>query len=293
MKTPLLPRAVPHFAVLLLTVSILNAQPASPTARTPAPLGLLRLQNTPKPGQAPALTTNKFAVDDLSAGTALGASKSRKDDVDLLALDANREWTRPLRGSPREVAFVSFQLYASAGTIVDIGGVRLGLTFSPAGGNLQLMYDDSASDTLQWKPLNTHVGTSKYDGRNFAALPTLTVRLDPVTNTWDLFSGSRLLADHLPMIDAKRNNRQFSIRAGSEGAWLTGLVLADENPLYEDANANGIDDAFERQKHGTLLAHTASTTERQELAQAWKSFQRKVPPPALFVRRPSAERPAR
>lgn len=289
MKTQILRISFSHLTVVLLAVSVLQAQPASPAAKTPAPLGLLRLQESTKPGQAPALAAAKFAVDDLSAGTAIGASKNRKDEVDLLSLDANREWSRALRGSGREVAFVSFQLYASAGTIVDIGGVRLGVTLSPVGGNLQLMYDDSTTGALQWKPLNTHVGTGRYGGKTFAALPTLTVRLDPATGTWDLYFGSRLMADHLPIIAARKDQRQFSLHAGGEGAWLTGLVLADENPLYEDANANGIDDAFEKQKRGALLAATANVSDRQSLAQEWKTAQRKTPPPALSVKRPAAD----
>ena len=123
MKPQILPISLSHLPVLLFAVSTLQAQPA--------PLGLLRLQASTKPGQAPALASTKFAVDDLAAGAAPGASKSRKDEVDVLSLDANREWSRPLRGSGREVSFVSFQLYASAGTIVDVGGARLGIAIGP------------------------------------------------------------------------------------------------------------------------------------------------------------------
>ena len=79
------------------------------------------------------------------------------------------------------------------------------------------------------------------------------------------------------------------MRAGGEGAWLTGLVMADENPLYEDANANGIDDAFENQKRGALLAATANQAERQLLAQEWKAAQRLKHPPALFITRPLSD----
>lgn len=284
MKISPLPAFISCLTVLALATTSATAQPA--------PLGLLRLQPATKPGQAPVLTASKFAVDDLSAGAALGASKIRRDDVDLLTLDPNREWSRPLRGSPREVSFVSFLLLGSSGTIIDLGGVRLGLTLSPAGGNLQLMYDDSTSGTLQWKPLNVHIGTGRFGGRTFAALPTLTVRLDPASNTWDLYSGSRLMVDHLPIIAARKDQRQFSLRAGNEGAWLTGLVMADENPLYEDANANGIDDRFELQKRGALLAGTASVADRQSLAQEWKTAQRQSRPPALFVKRPQPDGPA-
>jgi hypothetical protein len=95
----------------------------------------------------------------------------------------------------------------------------------------------------------------------------------------------------LPLIAAKRDHRQFTVKAGTEGAWVCGVVLADENPLYEDANVNGIDDAFERQKHGVLLPAGAAIATRQQLAQDWKAAQRAKAPPALFVQRPRSDRP--
>jgi hypothetical protein len=273
------------FTSVMVVASLQAQSPAQP-----APLGLLRLHSAPQPGQAAALAPGRFAVDELAPGAAGGANRFRKDNVDLLSLAPRGEWTRPLRGSGREVAFISFQLYASAGTIIDLGGVRLGITLSPAGGNLQLMYDDPTGAVLQWKPLHVHVGAGTYSGKTFAALPTLTVRLDPGTNTWDLFSGHRLVADHLPVIAARKEQRTFSVRAGSEGAWLAGLVQADDNPLYADANANGIDDEFERQQRGALLPATAGIADRQILAQDWKSAQRQKPPPALYVKRPLPDR---
>jgi hypothetical protein len=51
--------------------------------------------------------------------------------------------------------------------------------------------------------------------------------------------------------------------AGTEGAWITGVVLADENPIYEDVNANAIDDRFEIVQRGALLPANASKPERQ------------------------------
>ncbi|MBI5693183.1 MAG: hypothetical protein HZC55_24160 [Verrucomicrobia bacterium] len=80
------------------------------------------------------------------------------------------------------------------------------------------------------------------------------------------------------------------LRSGSEGAWVTGLVLADENPIYEDANANGLDDRFEVSRRGFLLPASASKAERQTLAQQWREAQRAKPPPAFFVQRPAADR---
>jgi hypothetical protein len=276
--------------VAVSTLTLLPAQPSATTLRAPAPLGLPRLQTETKLGQTPALAPDRYAIDDLTASAAAGASRSRRDEVDVLALDAGREWSRPLRGSLRDVSFVSFQLHLSQGSIVEVGGARLGLTASPIGGNLQLMFDDPTAGALRWRTLNFHAGAGRYGGRDLAALPTLTVRLDPVNGTWDLYSGSRLLADSLPMIGEKKEERRFVLRAGSEGAWLSGLVISDENPLYEDTNANGIDDAFERQIRGAVLARSASVTDRRAVVQQWREAQRRKSPAALYVQRPRPDR---
>ena len=227
-------------------------------------------------------------MDDLSPANAIGggASKAKKDNVDYIVLDAGKQWSQSLRGSPKDPTFASFMVYGSQTTIIEVGGARLGVTASPIPGSLQLMFDDSTTGTLQWHALNVHLATGTYGGKPMAALPVLTVALDPATSTWHLYSGSRLLADHLPLIASKNNDRKFTVTGGKEGAWLCGLVLSDENPIYEDANFNGIDDAFEKQTRGALLPTGASIPERQLLAQQWKAAQRLKPSPALFVTRP-------
>ena len=40
------------------------------------------------------------------------------------------------------------------------------------------------------------------------------------------------------------------VKDRTEGAWVTGLVLADEHPRSEEAQANRIDDAFGRSVRG-------------------------------------------
>jgi hypothetical protein len=152
------------------------------------------------------------------------------------------------------------------------------------------MFDDATGGTLHWTSLGAHLQMDLYDRKPLAALPVLTVRLDPSTETWDLYAGSRLLADNLPFVPALKQNRQFTVKAGTAGAWVCGLVLADENPLYDDANANAIDDRFEQQKRGALLQTTAPAAERKALAADWKAAQRTQPPPALFVQRPKPDK---
>ena len=145
----------------LLPVVGFGAQPAATPARVAAPLGLSRLQDTIKPGEAGKLVETKFAVDALPANGIAGVSKAQKDNLDTLVLDAGKDWSRSLRGSGREVTFTSFQIYGSQTTIIEVGGARLGLTAGPIPGSLQLMFDNSGTGALAWKSLNVHVSTGR------------------------------------------------------------------------------------------------------------------------------------
>lgn len=179
MKTLLLSSRALLVPVALAFAASLHAQ----SNATPPALGLLRLKNATRANDAAPLAAGKFSVDDLSTSGAAGASKSKRNNVDYVALDSGKESARPLRGNAKDVTFVSFQVYASQGTIIDIAGVRLGLTAGPMTGGMQLMFDDSTTGVPQWKSLNYQVSTGKYDGKSFAALPTMTVRLDHEAGT--------------------------------------------------------------------------------------------------------------
>ncbi len=270
----------------MLSLAVILGEPLPAQEAAEASLGLLRLEANAKRTDAASVVSDKFTIDALSTTGVAGAGKAKKNNVEYLVLDAGKDWLRPLRGNGKDVTFVSFQVYASQTTIIEIAGARLGVTASPVGDGLQLMFDDSSTGVTQWKPLNYHLAPAVYDGKHLVALPTLTVRLDPGASAWDLYSGSRLLAADLPLIEGKKNDRQIKVQAGGEGAWIIGLVLADENPIFEDANANGIDDAFERQVRGSLLPATARKAERQALVKQWRDAQRTRPPPVFAVQRP-------
>ena len=71
---------------------------------------------------------------------------------------------------------------------------------------------------------------------------------------------------------------------------MLGLVMSDENPLFEDENENGIDDRFERQRRaGTLLARNSPAVLRSALARDWMADQRATPPPALILPQPQPD----
>lgn len=254
-------------------------------ARISPPLGLLRLNSVTKPNEAAPLAAAKFNVDTLSATDVAGATKAKKNSIDYLALDGGKEWSRPLRGAVENVTFVSFHLYGSIGTVVEIGGVKLGITASDVPNYAQLMAKSGAKD---WCSLGLNVPFKTYGGKTLAALPVLTVRLDSDEGTFDVYRDAQLLAVNLS-VAAGNAPRRFVVTSGAGGAWICGLVQSDENPLYEDSNSNGVDDQFERRKRGGVAAQKSSLPERKQLAEEWRMEQRTRPGEALFYRGPASD----
>lgn len=80
------------------------------------------------------------------------------------------------------------------------------------------------------------------------------------------------------------------MRAGPTGVWLNAVAVSDENPLYHDANANGIDDAYEISKKGALVPVNASAADRKALATEWQASQRARPVPPVVAVRPLPDR---
>ncbi len=273
-----------------LTADLSLAQPAKSTKASASPIGLPRLKAVAKAGAPAPLVASNFTVDDLLPDVFSGASKTKKSEVDVLTLDSGKEWTRPLRGSPNDVTFASFDIYASQTTVIEVGGARLGVTASSSGGYFQLMYDNATNGNFQWRGLGVVMQAEPHDGQMLAPLPMLTVRLDPERDVWDLYSDARLLAHNLPLIASKKNHRHITVKAGADGAWICGVVVSDENPLYEDENNNGIDDAFEQKKRGSLLSRTATSPERTSFAEQWKAEQREKGAPILHFKRPLPDR---
>lgn len=267
------------------------AEPTSPPGSLPPATALLNLprlkSGRASPNDPSRLSAARVTVDPLSDQPALGAWGVIKDNVRALRLAPARVWSRPLRGGPRETTFVSFLANASVGTTIDLDGARLILQSGPKPGQAQLVADVPSTTGAVPPPLL--VKLESHHGVSLAALPVLTVRLDPQTNTWDLFSFDRLVAADLPL-RAGTGPRQFAVLPGATGASLVSLVLCDDHPLFVDANANGIDDTFEKSKrNGTLLAANASVSERRTLAAEWIVAQRQANRPAWRIRRPAPD----
>ncbi len=114
----------------------------------------------------------------------------------------------------------------------------------------------------------------------------LTVRLDPAAGVWDLFVFQKMVVEDVPL-PAGNGPRQFSLQPGAQGAWVMNLTMSDENPLFVDANRNGIDDAFEQTKNkGALLAANAPAIDRKKLVSDWKNSPAVAAAQPWKVRRP-------
>jgi len=279
MNTPI----SPHCALAVLIASIfapIGLAQTTPPRATLLPLGLPRLQASAEspPDQPAPVPASKFAVEPLAAAGSAVLRRSAAGDVEWLSLSPAETWTRPLRGRPKDPVFVSISAQGSLGTFLEIGPLRIGLIQSDLVNHAQLMWFNASG---QWQSLGLNLPLERYGGQPMASIPVLTVRLDPAAQLFDVFLGARQLADNLPL-DLAKDQRRVTLIAGEAGAWLAGVVQSDENPLYADANANGIDDAFEQAKRGNLLAATATSAERKLLAAEWRTHQRTVRPPARF-----------
>lgn len=248
-----------------------------------SPLGLPRLKTNSKPGKPAPLAANGYGVDGLNvppnAKAAVGIRVVERGTIRVLELEATREWVRPLQKAGKDPLCVSFLIYASDATVLAVDGAWLGVAASPVSGCLQLMIGEpaGAGGGLKWREAGINVMTRIYGGETMAALPVLTVRLDPKAGVWDLYSGSTQVADNIVLAKtagSDANNGNFIVRAGKGRAWMCGLVQTGDNPLFGDANGNGIDDEFERTKKGGLLPSTLTPAQRASAAKEWRETAR-------------------
>ena len=285
MNINLTARPLGNFTLFCFLAGLCGAQTAAPGVRTLASLGLPRLKEQVKPGEAAPVARAKFAESDLTVRGVTGARNGEKRGAKFLALDATKGWSQPLRGKPGEILFVSFSVNGSLGTVMEVGGARLIVVESAITHYATLVLEESTPAGVKWRELGLHSPLEQYETRPLASFSVLTLRLEPANGVFDLYQGSRLLADNLPYNSGK-DNRQVTIYGGDAGAMINGLVQSDENPLYEDANANGIDDRFEHQKKGRLLAANTPAADRKALIKEWRDHQRTTRPAALFVNLP-------
>lgn len=260
-----------------------------PAVVTAPALNLPRLQTRTKSGDLIRLASNQVTVDKLSPQGSPGAKTVTKGALTYLTITGGKDFSSPIRSKASNPTFVSFLVYASDGTTLDIGGARLAIKATTRPGYAQLFVADTATAGSPLRALPEFIRIETHDKAALAALPVLTVRLDPKEKVWDLYSFNRLVAEDLPLATAPaRGNlkKEFSLTAGRAGASIHSLVSSDENPLFDDRNGNGIDDKFERMKRAHLLDQDNTTADRTKMAHDWKAHQAATKVKPWSIQRP-------
>jgi hypothetical protein len=264
-----------YIIALISLGSAAAALTAAPAQRSAPTFELPRLKARANPADSSAITRTKATVDDLSTQGKSNVHSVASGRLRYLTIDGGTSWSRGLRGGPKETTFVSFFVYGSDGTVLDVAGAKLQIRNGGKPGYAQLQVGKTTASGVQWRNFGGLVKFETHGGRTLAALPVLTVRHDRPGKTWDLYLSNRLVLmdERLPELPLGAPN-QFTLHAGQGGALVSGLVSSDENPLYADENFNGIDDAFERQNNqGNLLAAKAPAADRAPLARRWQQDQ--------------------
>jgi hypothetical protein len=266
--------------------------PTGPVGALVAPLGLPMLKPS-STGGAALMIASKYEVDplDVAKGSS-GVRKGQQASAGYLAIDGGKVWSRPLRGKPTDVVFVSFVVNAAQATTVKVGGAWLRVDESARMGYAEIMIGEpDAAGAVEWKKLNYEIRLGVFGAQELAILPVLTVRIDPAAGVWDLFSGTwRVAGARAMMTVEKPDARKFALEAGPGGAWLCGFVACDENPLFADANLNGVPDEFELARHGALASVNALPADQRTLGLEWQLGAPRSPPAVMRFPRPAPDR---
>jgi len=146
-----------------------------------------------------------------------------------------------------------------------------------------LMRGEPSAGSIDWQPLNHEVPLLPFGGMPMATLDVVTVKIDRSARRWTIWFHDALVAEDLPMVPVRNGApARLEIKAGTAGAWLCGLVCADENPLFADENGNHVPDDFERDVLGSLLGADAAADVVATLRAAWMD-EKRTRPPSEFI----------
>ena len=270
---PVFQRTLSVAAILLVSASVQSAfGDESPiTILSRAPLSLPRLApEADKLGKKP-VSGEAFEVLTLSPSQI--AKLKVRGSAAYLEIEPGVEWQQKLRNKREGANYVSFTLNASLGTQIDVGGASLVIEQSDKDPTYA-----AVQTTAQDKSIHYEMPWLLYGGARMAALDIVTVKVDRQAHTWSLWFRDTLVADDVPLNSLGGTASQIRITAGKGGACLCGLVCSDDNPLFEDANDNGVPDDFELKLLGNLLSKNASDQTRADLRLAWDEEKRSRPP---------------
>ena len=145
---------------------------------------------------------------------------------------------------PADSIFASFSLSGTLGADrggnpkVSIGGAAL--EFSTSGSDVEIWIRHASADTSEW--INTG-NTFSMDQNDWLRL---TVRLDAAAGIWDLYQDDQPIGADIGL-GAEPFAAIVNIDSrGQAETLIDEVMISDENPLFEDADGDGVSDDFER-----------------------------------------------
>lgn len=237
------------------------------------PQGLLRLAGMPSEHGGARIPAEARSVVDLASPRVAGGvgRVSAQGKISYLALPPQAEWSVPLRPRRAGVNYVTFTMHASVGSVISVDGALVSLVKSEQAGYATVMVGYPKGDAIEWMSLLHDVEILPYSRQPMGTLAIVTVCTDTVSGRWSIILVDRLVAYDLPLGAVEAGApRQFSVKTGDAGAWVCGLAVADENPVFEDVNHNGVRDSFEIKVLGKPLARDATPEAMEGLVHLWK-----------------------
>lgn len=135
---------------------------------------------------------------------------------------------------------------ADRGLIFDAGGARVALVKHGDEGEFRVFHGDGFGSGAWQRPL---VENTVYlsDSGVTAWWPRVTMRIDYVRKTWDLIVDGRMIAADVGLTDASVTGfgRFVVFGHATHAVGLDALSLGFGNPVYSDADRDGMDDGWE------------------------------------------------
>lgn len=236
------------------------------------PQGLRRLAGLPaRPGET-AIPARAISIVDLAAPEVAGAAGrvTTQGHTRYLSLPADTEWSTPLRPLKPGANYVTFTALLSLGSVVSVDSAYVSLAKSEHAGYATVMVGYRQGEDIVWLSLMHDVRLHSYSGQLMGSLNMVTICTDTELSRWSILTVDQLAGYDLPLGPVEPGPRRFAVTTGPGGAAVCGLACAEEHPVYEDANANGIRDSFETKLLGAPLKRDASRETRDRLVHAWK-----------------------
>lgn len=233
-----------------------------------APLGLPRLSSQSSIHGSIKLASEAFEVEPMTGNSEVECRIRYRKGKPYFALAAGENWARPIRKFRAEVSYVTFSIYGSIGTELAVGGLRFRLNESSVDKAFAAVeVQDRNGGSERWKGLNYEIPLQPYGGLPMAALQMVTVKLQSQRGSASVWIRNILVCSDAGYIPEK--NARVEVAAGPQGAWVCGIVYAEENPLYVDANKNDIPDEFELRHRGSLLTDDCPFEDIASVHAAW------------------------